>query len=100
VLARSGGARSPGVGIAVNDWHDGDRLAPSSKYPAADSAIRTGYGGIPDDLAIPVARFTSTEIVPALHAISELISDFPEVGAASVREELSFVVARYGTTLI
>jgi hypothetical protein len=43
---------------------------------------------------------TATEIAAALYAFSDLISEAPEPATAAVREELSFVVARYGTALI
>ena len=47
----------------------------------------------------PVSLAT-TDIAAALYAFSDLVTEVPEPEAAAVREELSFVVARYGTALI
>jgi hypothetical protein len=43
---------------------------------------------------------SAAEVVAALYAFSDLIEDVPEPSVAVLRDELSFVVSRYGTALI
>lgn len=47
-----------------------------------------------------VVSLTPAEAVAALYAFSDLMDDVPEPSAAVLREELSFIVARYGTAAI
>lgn len=43
---------------------------------------------------------TTAQVAAALYAFSDLMDDAPEVTGPIVRDELSFVVARYGMTAI
>jgi hypothetical protein len=43
---------------------------------------------------------TAAEVAAALYAFSDLMDDVPEATSAVVRDEISFVVARYGMAAI
>jgi hypothetical protein len=47
-----------------------------------------------------VVSLTAAEIAAALYAFSDLIEEIAEPSCAVVREELSFVIARYGAAMI
>jgi hypothetical protein len=47
-----------------------------------------------------VVSLTPAEVVAALYAFSDLMDDVPEPSPAVLRDELSFIVARYGTAAI
>ncbi len=47
-----------------------------------------------------VVSLTAAEIVAALCAFSDLMDDVPEPSPAVLRDELSFVISRYGTVAI
>jgi len=67
------------------------RVSPATTAASAAEAIW---------LCPTVVALTGLEITAALYAFSDLIHDVPEPTCRALREELSFLVARYGTAMI
>lgn len=47
-----------------------------------------------------VVSLTTTEVLAALYALSDLMDEVPEPSPVVVRDELSFLVIRYGVAMI
>lgn len=72
---------------------------PSSSRPGQASKSRA-LTAEPIWVCPAVVSLTAAEIVAALYAFSDLIDEVPEPSADVARDELSFVVSRYGTVAI
>lgn len=72
----------------------------SSNAPLGRTTTAAAAGAGAVWLCPAVVVLTAPEIAAALYAFSDLIDEVPEPTYQALRDELSFVIARYGTAMI